>query len=118
MRVSSSLIRRPNAEEDQLDFKEEVDKFGEKIIKPTSSSSENRDPSLGEHGSTPSDVLECVKIQNTSDSPKSSVERLLLGNTVKECSFSQEELKEVEEKLKKAFVEFYHKLRRLNQYRF
>ncbi|TMW86889.1 hypothetical protein EJD97_020744 [Solanum chilense] len=118
MRVSSSLIRRPNAEKDQLDFKEEVDKFGEKIIKPASSSSENRDPSFGEHGRTPSDVLECVKIQNTSDSPKSSVERLLLGNTEKECSFSQEELKEVEEKLKKAFVEFYHKLRRLNQYSF
>ncbi|XP_069143854.1 phosphate transporter PHO1 homolog 10 isoform X3 [Solanum lycopersicum] len=121
--AASSKVTSPGrasseAEEDQLDFKEEVDKFGEKIIKPTSSSSENRDPSLGEHGSTPSDVLECVKIQNTSDSPKSSVERLLLGNTVKECSFSQEELKEVEEKLKKAFVEFYHKLRRLNQYSF
>ncbi|XP_027774630.1 phosphate transporter PHO1 homolog 10-like isoform X1 [Solanum pennellii] len=122
-KAASSKVTSPGrasseAEEDQLDFKEEVDKFGEKIIKPASSSSENRDSSLGEHGRTPSDVLECVKIQNTSDSPKSSVERLLLGNTEKECSFSQEELKEVEEKLKKAFVEFYHKLRRLNQYSF
>lgn len=95
-----------------------MDKFGENIIKPASSPSENRDPSLGEHGRTPSDVLECVKIQNTSNNPKSSIERLLLGNTEKECSFSQEELKEIEEKLKKAFVEFYQKLRRLNQYRF
>ncbi|XP_015168476.1 phosphate transporter PHO1 homolog 10-like [Solanum tuberosum] len=122
-KAASSKVTSPSrasseAEQDQLDFKEEVDKFGENIIKPASSPSENRDPSLGEHGRTPSDVLECVKIQNTSDNPKSSVERLFLGNTEKECSFSQEELKEIEEKLKKAFVEFYQKLRRLNQYSF
>ncbi|WMV42857.1 hypothetical protein MTR67_036242 [Solanum verrucosum] len=122
-KAASSKVTSPSkasseAEQDQLDFKEEVDKFGENIIKPASSPSENRDPSLGEHGRTPSDVLECVKIQNTSDNPKSSVERLLLGTTEKECRFSQEELKEIEEKLKKAFVEFYQKLRHLNQYSF
>ncbi|XP_019254643.1 PREDICTED: phosphate transporter PHO1 homolog 10-like isoform X2 [Nicotiana attenuata] len=89
----------------------------ENNIKPASSSN-NEEPSLKEHGRTPSDVLECVKIQNTSDGPKSSVEKLLLGTTEKECSFSQEELKEVQEKLKKAFVEFYQKLRSLNQYSF
>ncbi|KAK6782642.1 hypothetical protein RDI58_020438 [Solanum bulbocastanum] len=122
-KAASSKVTSPSrasseADKDQLDFKEEVDKFGENIRKPASSSSKNRDPSLGEHGRTPSDVLECVKIQNTSDNPKSSVERLVLGTTAKECSFSEEELKEIEEKLKKAFVEFYQKLRRLNQYSF
>ncbi|PHT59531.1 hypothetical protein CQW23_01894 [Capsicum baccatum] len=106
-----------NAEKKQLDFKEEVDKFGENIIKPVSSSN-NIDPSLYEHGRTPSDVLECVNIQHTSGGPKSSVERLLLATAEKECSFSREELKEVEVKLKKAFVEFYQKLRHLNQYSF
>ncbi|PHU09694.1 Phosphate transporter PHO1 -like protein 3 [Capsicum chinense] len=99
-----------NAEKKQLDFKEEVDKFGENIIKPVSSSN-NIDPSLYEHGLTPSDVLECVNIQHTSGGPKSSAAE-------KECSFSREELKEVEVKLKKAFVELYQKLRHLNQYSF
>ncbi|KAG5591937.1 hypothetical protein H5410_042451 [Solanum commersonii] len=122
-KAASSKVTSPSrasseAGKDQLNFKEEVDKFGENIIKPASSSRENKDPSLGEHGRTPSDVLECVKIQNTSNNPKSLVERLLLGTKERECSFSQEELKEVEEKLKKAFVEFYQKLRRLNQYSF
>lgn len=117
MRFSLSLIRCPNAEKDQLDLTKEVDKFGENI-KLASSSSKNKDLSLNEHGRSPSDVLECVKIENTSDSPKSLAERLLLGTTEKECSFNQEELKEVEKKLKKAFVEFYQKLHRLNQYRF
>ncbi|KAK4364925.1 hypothetical protein RND71_016283 [Anisodus tanguticus] len=115
---ASSEGRCLNVEKEQLDVTKEVDKFGENIIKPDSSSIDNKDPSLDQHGRTPSDVLECVKIQNTSDTPKSSVERLLLGTTEKECCFSQEELKEVEEKLKKAFVEFYQKLRRLNQYSF
>lgn len=113
-----SLIRCPNAAKDQIDFNGEVDKFAENIIRPASSSSKNKNPSLDEHGHAPSDVLECVKIQNESDNPKSLVERLTLGTTEKECSISQEELKEVEEKLKKAFVEFYQKLHRLNQYRF
>ncbi|MCD7450520.1 Xenotropic and polytropic retrovirus receptor 1 [Datura stramonium] len=115
-KVTSPSSASSEAEKGQLDFKEEVDKFGENIIK-TASSSNNKDQSSDEHGRTPSDVLECVKIQNTSGSPNSSVERLL-GTTEKECSFSQEELKEVEEKLKKAFIEFYQKLRRLNQYSF
>ncbi|KAM3282225.1 phosphate transporter PHO1 3-like isoform X1 [Capsicum chacoense] len=113
----TSPSRASSEEKKQLDFKEEVDKFGENIIKPVSSSN-NIDPSLYEHGRTPSDVLECVNIQHTSGGPKSSVERLLLATAEKECSFSREELKEVEVKLKKAFVEFYQKLRHLNQYSF
>lgn len=117
MRFALPLIRCLNAEKKQLDFKEEVDKFGENIIKPVSSNN-NIDPSLYEHGRTPSDVLECVNIQHTSGGPKSSIERLLLATAEKECSFSREELKEVEVKLKKAFVELYQKLRHLNQYRF
>ncbi|XP_060208125.1 phosphate transporter PHO1 homolog 5-like [Lycium barbarum] len=120
--AASSKITSPSRalseEKDNLDFTKEVDKFGENPIKPASSSSNNKDPSLDQHGRTPSDVLECVKIQNTSGTPKSSVERLLLGTTEKECSFSQDELKEVEEKLRKAFVEFYQKLCHLNQYSF
>nr|XP_009802309.1 PREDICTED: phosphate transporter PHO1 homolog 9-like isoform X4 [Nicotiana sylvestris] len=113
---ATSPSRTSSVEKAQMDFTKEVDMSCENNIKPASSSN-NEDPSLKEHGRTPSDVLECVKIQNTSDGPKSSVEKLLLGTTEKECSFSQEEL-EVEEKLKKAFVEFYQKLRSLNQYSF
>ncbi|CAN4128176.1 unnamed protein product [Withania somnifera] len=113
----TSPSRASSEDKHQLEFKEDEDTFGGNIIK-SASSSDNKGPSLDEHGRTPSDVLECVKIQNTSDSPKSSVERLLLGITERECSFSQEELKEVEEKLKKAFVEFYQKLHQLNQYSF
>ncbi|KAF3653925.1 putative proline-rich receptor-like protein kinase PERK1-like [Capsicum annuum] len=113
----TSPSRASSEEKKQLDFKEEVDKFGENIIKPVSSNN-NIDPSLYEHGRTPSDVLECVNIQHTSGGPKSSIERLLLATAEKECSFSREELKEVEVKLKKAFVELYQKLRHLNQYSF
>nr|XP_033508472.1 uncharacterized protein LOC117272971 [Nicotiana tomentosiformis] len=52
--------RASSVEKGQLDFTKEVDMSCENNIKPASSSN-NEDPSLKEHGRTPSDVLECVK---------------------------------------------------------
>ena len=63
------------------------------------------------------EVLDRVKINHTNETPRSTIKGVLqVGNT--ELKFSRENLKRVEEKLRRAFVEFYQKLRLLKSYSF
>ncbi|XP_057530739.1 phosphate transporter PHO1 homolog 10-like [Amaranthus tricolor] len=63
-------------------------------------------------------VLNHVKINTTLQGPLSMIRGILGDFKEKALSFSKEELKLVEEKLKIAFTEFYQKLRLLKNYSF
>lgn len=65
----------------------------------------------------PMDVLNHVKINVTLETPRSTLKGMLKESKQKNLDFNQVELKRVEERLKKAFIEFYQKLRVLKSYR-
>ncbi|XP_041010731.1 phosphate transporter PHO1 homolog 3-like isoform X2 [Juglans microcarpa x Juglans regia] len=66
----------------------------------------------------PLEVLNRVKINNTLETPRSTIKSFLPYPMQTELNFSRENLKKVEELLKRAFVEFYQKLRLLKSYSF
>lgn len=65
----------------------------------------------------PLDVLDRVKINNTLESPMSTIKSVLNDSKEKDLSFNKEELRKVEGRLKLVFIEFYRKLRLLKHYR-
>ncbi|KAL0287507.1 UNVERIFIED_CONTAM: Phosphate transporter [Sesamum calycinum] len=64
------------------------------------------------------EILDRVKISNTFDDPVSTIKGVLRDSKSKELSCNKEELKEVEERLKVAFIELYQKLCHLKHYSF
>ncbi|XP_010480466.1 PREDICTED: phosphate transporter PHO1 homolog 3-like [Camelina sativa] len=66
----------------------------------------------------PLEVLDRVKINNTKETPRSTIKGVLKVPNHTELKFSRENLMKVEESLKRAFIEFYHKLRLLKSYSF
>ncbi|KAE8732042.1 Phosphate transporter PHO1-like protein 5 [Hibiscus syriacus] len=66
----------------------------------------------------PLEVLDRVKMNNTLETPRSTIKGVLQVPNQTELSFSRENLRKVEEQLKVAFVEFYQKLRLLKSYSF
>ncbi|CAL5396471.1 unnamed protein product [Camellia sinensis] len=66
----------------------------------------------------PLEILNQVKMNNTLETPRSTIKGLLSVHNPKEIKFSRENLKKVEEQLKRAFTEFYQKLRLLKSYSF
>lgn len=65
----------------------------------------------------PLEILNRVTINNTLETPRSSIRGILNVPNQTELKFSKENLKKVEDQLKSAFVEFDHKLRLLKSYR-
>ena len=65
----------------------------------------------------PLEVLNKVHLNNTLETPRSTIKGLINYPTDREISFSKKNLKKVEEQLQRAFVEFYRKLRLLKSYR-
>lgn len=63
------------------------------------------------------EILDRVKISNTFDTPMSTIKGVFKDAREKDLSYKKQELKEVEERLKAAFVEFYQKLCHLKHYR-
>ncbi|CAL5338681.1 unnamed protein product [Camellia sinensis] len=66
---------------------------------------------------TPLEILSHVKMNNNPETPCSTIKSFLSVHDSNEIKFSREYLKKVESQLKRAFVEFYHKLRLLKSYR-
>ncbi|KAJ6350591.1 hypothetical protein OIU78_006697 [Salix suchowensis] len=64
------------------------------------------------------EILSNVKINNTVATPRSTIKNFLKVPQQTELKFTRENLRKVEEQLKGAFVEFYHKLRLLKSYSF
>ncbi|KAF5940500.1 hypothetical protein HYC85_021667 [Camellia sinensis] len=67
---------------------------------------------------TPLEILSHVKMNNNPETPRSTIKSFLSVHDSNEIKFSRENLKKVESQLKRAFVEFYHKLRLLKSYSF
>lgn len=65
----------------------------------------------------PLKILEHVKINNTLESPISTIKGVFKDSKEEDLSFNKEELRKVEERLRHVFVEFYHKLSLLKHYR-
>lgn len=65
----------------------------------------------------PLEILERVKINNTLESPISTIKGVFKVSKEEELSFNKPELRKVEERLRHVFIEFYHKLRLLKHYR-
>ncbi|KAI9169733.1 hypothetical protein LWI28_016846 [Acer negundo] len=66
----------------------------------------------------PLDVLDHVSINNTLETPRSTIKTVLKVPPQTELKFNRENLKKVEDQLKRAFIEFYQKLRLLKNYCF
>ncbi|XVE53189.1 hypothetical protein DITRI_Ditri02bG0183800 [Diplodiscus trichospermus] len=64
------------------------------------------------------EVLDRVKMNNTLETPRSTIKGVLKVPNHTDLSFSRENLRKVEEQLKRAFVVFYQKLRLLKSYSF
>lgn len=63
------------------------------------------------------EILDRVKLSNTFDTPMSTIKGVLNDFREKNLSYKKQELKEVEDRLKAAFTEFYLKLCHLKHYR-
>ncbi|KAL1202613.1 Phosphate transporter PHO1-like protein [Cardamine amara subsp. amara] len=66
----------------------------------------------------PVDILDRVKINNTKETPRSTIKGVLKVSKDTELKFSRDNLRKVEERLRRAFIEFYQKLRLLKSYSF
>ncbi|KAK9116657.1 hypothetical protein Sjap_015604 [Stephania japonica] len=66
----------------------------------------------------PLEILDKVTINNTLETPRSTLKGILHGSSHKNWNYRREDLKKVEEQLKRAFIEFYQKLRLLKSYSF
>ncbi|CAN1187783.1 Phosphate transporter PHO1 homolog 5 [Linum perenne] len=66
----------------------------------------------------PLQVLHNVQMNNTKETPRSTIKGFLKVPNHTELRFTRENLRRVEEQLKRAFVEFYQKLRLLKSYSF
>ncbi|KAK7825610.1 phosphate transporter pho1 like protein 3 [Quercus suber] len=66
----------------------------------------------------PLEILSHVKMNNTQETPRSTIKGLLKHPLHTELNFTRENLRKVDDQLKRAFVEFYQKLRPLKNYRY
>ncbi|XP_030956499.1 phosphate transporter PHO1 homolog 3-like [Quercus lobata] len=66
----------------------------------------------------PLEILSHVKMNNTLETPCSTIKGFLNYPVQTELNFTRENLRKVEDQLKRAFVEFYQKLRLLKNYSF
>ena len=64
------------------------------------------------------EILSHVKMNNTLETPRSTIKGLLKHPMHTELNYTRENLRKVEDQLKPAFVEFYQKLRLLKNYRY
>ncbi|KAJ0237969.1 Phosphate transporter PHO1 5 [Hirschfeldia incana] len=107
----SSKAGKSDEDEDEDD---EVDKEEDKAVPDVVSSDISR---LKAARPSPIEVLDRVKMNHTKETPRSTIKSVLqVSNT--ELKFSRDNLRRVEEKLRRAFVEFYQKLRLLKSYSF
>ncbi|CAH8374521.1 unnamed protein product [Eruca vesicaria subsp. sativa] len=96
------------------DEDDEVEKEEDKVVSESVSGDISR---LKAARPAPIEVLDRVKMNHTKETPRSTIKSVLqVSNT--ELKFSRDNLKRVEEKLRRAFVEFYQKLRLLKSYSF
>nr|DAD37052.1 TPA_asm: hypothetical protein HUJ06_007693 [Nelumbo nucifera] len=77
----------------------------------------NKKLNTGNYGPAP-EILRRVKIKNTRETPLSTIKGVLKDSEEEELSYKKEELRQVEERLKIAFTEFYQKLLLLKRFNY
>ncbi|GMP28808.1 hypothetical protein CsSME_00004200 [Camellia sinensis var. sinensis] len=75
------------------------------------------EPETSSFRPTSLEVLNCVKINIAPETPVSTLKNIIMSSK-SDLSFSKQELRKVEEKMRQAFIEFYQKLRLLKSYCF
>ncbi|XP_004298411.1 PREDICTED: phosphate transporter PHO1 homolog 10 [Fragaria vesca subsp. vesca] len=80
--------------------------------------SDSRELHTYDYNQDPLEVLEGVRINHTLESPLSTIKGVFKDSKEEKLSFDKEELRRAEERLRVAFIEFYHKLRLLKRYSF
>ncbi|TXG56550.1 hypothetical protein EZV62_017863 [Acer yangbiense] len=75
-------------------------------------------PNMKKARLAPLDVLNRVRINNTLETPLSTIKTVFKIPLQTEFKFNRENLKKVEDQLKRAFIEFYQTLRLLKNYSF
>ncbi|KAK4485541.1 hypothetical protein RD792_008183 [Penstemon davidsonii] len=73
---------------------------------------------VGQRPAPDLEILENVKLNTSVGTPRSTIKGVLRFPNQTDLKFSKDNLTKAEEQLKKAFVEFYHKLRLLKSYSF
>uniref|UniRef100_A0A1J3HH11 Phosphate transporter PHO1-like protein 5 n=1 Tax=Noccaea caerulescens TaxID=107243 RepID=A0A1J3HH11_NOCCA len=107
-------VSRTNDDDDD-DEDEDVEKEEGNVVSDEAAGDVSR---LQAKRPSPIEVLDRVKINHTKETPRSTIKGVLQGSKSSELKFSRDNLRKIEEKLRRAFVEFYHKLRLLKSYSF
>ena len=81
-------------------------------------SSSNQINNTRENGRpAPLEILDRVTLNKPVETPRSTIKGILNVPIQTELKFSKENLNKAEDQLRRAFIEFYHKLRLLKSYR-
>ena len=99
------------SDEDKVDKESNDMKEKVQVQKPVVNNLKGRKPA-------PLQILNRVKMNNTLETPRSTIKGFLNVPKQTELKFNRENLKKVEDQLKRAFVEFYQKLRLLKSFRY
>nr|VDD55376.1 unnamed protein product [Brassica oleracea] len=89
-------------------------------INALSSKSKENKVTLGDHikNEANKSILEGIRMNRTLETPLSAIKTILKVHKQEELKFTRENLKKVEERLQRAFIEFYQKLGHLKNYSF
>lgn len=99
----------------RLDVIQEVEMSSEGISTAEETRTEKNKKDANSFRPAPLEILDHVKINVDPDTPVSTL-RNIIKSSLSDLSFSKEELRKAEEKLRRAFIEFYQKLRLLKSY--
>ncbi|XWS23158.1 hypothetical protein CRYUN_Cryun29cG0097000 [Craigia yunnanensis] len=99
------------SDEDKEDKESNDKKENVQVQKPVVNNLKGRKPA-------PLQILNHVKMNNTLETPRSTIKGFLNVPKQTELKFNRENLKKVEDQLKRAFVEFFQKLRLLKSFSF
>ncbi|MCD7447326.1 hypothetical protein HAX54_027190 [Datura stramonium] len=103
----------------QMEAIQEVEMTSEEILEEEAKTGKGDTTKMNPMGFRPAalEILDNVKINIEPETPVSTL-RNVIKTSKSHLSFSKEELRKAEEQIKKAFVEFYQKLRLLKSYSF
>ncbi|KAG2696708.1 hypothetical protein I3843_07G070700 [Carya illinoinensis] len=109
--VSNSHGQSDESSDQEKDEEETIDVVNQKV--------QERGPNnIRASRPAPLEVLNRVKINNTLETPRSTIKSFLHYPMQTELNFSRKNLRKVEEQLKRAVIEFYQKLRLLKSFSF
>ncbi|KAM6547412.1 hypothetical protein CsatB_019088 [Cannabis sativa] len=114
--AGSNNLQEPSEENSGDDEKDEKEKRSANIVNQRVEAQTPRN--VRRTRPAPLEILDHVTMNQTQETPRSTIKGVLKVPKQTELTFNRENLRKVEEQLKKAFVEFYQKLRLLKSFSF